>query len=94
MDEFIREGWLSKEELILHRMRSFHHNRVEELKIGQSRDKQDKTGKLLIHCIPEQAITSRTRYSARELNKHGQELSAPDCTLLESAIQCGWIRLF
>ena len=80
MDEFVSQGWLSKEELILHRMRSFHRNRVEELKSGQSRDKQEKSGKLLIHCIPEQAITSRNRYSARELQKHGQGLRAPDCT--------------
>ena len=77
MDEFVSQGWLSKEELILHRMRSFHRNRVEELTIGQARDKQEKDGKLLIHCIPEQAIVSRTRYSVRELQKHGQELRAP-----------------
>ena len=79
MDEFIRNGWLSKEELILHRMRSFHQRRIEELTLGQSQDKQDRTGKLLIHCIPEQAITYRNRYSARDLQKHGQELRAPDC---------------
>ena len=80
MDEFIRNGWLSREELILHRMRSFHQTRVAELKSGQSRDKQDKTGKVLIHCIPEQAITSRKRFSAHELSERGQELRAPNCT--------------
>jgi hypothetical protein len=80
MDEFILNGWLSREELILHRMRSFHRNRVEELKSGQSRDKQEKNGKLVIHCIPEQAIVSRTRYSVRELSKHSQELKAPNCS--------------
>ena len=80
MDETTLNGWLSREELILHRMRSFHRNRVEELKSGQTRDKQEKNGKLVIHCIPEQAIMSRTRYSVRELSKHGQELRAPDCS--------------
>jgi len=79
MDEFICNGWLSREELILHRMRSFHRNRVEELK-GQSRDKQEKNGKLVIHCIPEQAVTSRKRFSVSDLSKHSQELRAPDCS--------------
>lgn len=79
MDEHVRECWLSKEELIFHRMRSFHHRRIAELKGGQSADKEDRNGKLLIHCIPEQAITSRKRYSGHELQQHGQELRAPDC---------------
>ena len=80
MDETTLNGWLSREELVLHRMRSFHRNRVEELKSSQTRDKQEKNGKLVIHCIPEQAIVSRTRYSVRELSKHSQELRAPDCS--------------
>jgi hypothetical protein len=80
MDELIFNGWLSKEELILHRMRSFHRNRIEELKSGQARDKQEKNGKLVIHCIPEQAVTSRKRFSVSDLSKHSQELRAPDCS--------------
>ena len=93
MDEFICNGWLSREELILHRMRSFHQTRIEEMKSSESRDKQERSGKLLIHCIPEQAITSRNRYSAHELSKHSQELRAPDLHLLESPLQCRWVRL-
>jgi hypothetical protein len=78
MDELVFNGWLSREELILHRMRSFHRKRIEDLRIGQPRDKQEKDGKLLIHCIPEQAIMSRKRFTVSELRKHGEALRAPD----------------
>jgi hypothetical protein len=79
MDHVVPDGWLSKEEIILHRMRCFHQRRIDEMKVGQPSDKQGTSGKLLIHCIPEQAITSRRRYTARELKEHGHGLMPPGC---------------
>lgn len=78
MDQVVPNGWLSEEEIILHRMLSFHQRRIDEAKDDISSDGHERSGKMLIHCIPEQAVISRKRYAARQLKEHGRDVRPPN----------------
>ena len=69
-----REGWLSAEEVVHHRMESFHRQRVEGIVGGDSPFCLKPGGSLIIHLIPAEAVRSRKRYSASDLKAHGKGL--------------------
>jgi len=68
-------GWLSKDELVLDRMKSFHRQRVEAIQKGVKPCCLSEGGKLIVHLIPtESVLTPRMRPTA-ELQQHGRHVA-------------------
>src|SRR5437773_89861 len=67
-------GWLSEEELILHRMETFHRERVAALMAGQTPFKPSDNKLLILHVVPEESVRSRVRFSVSELQKRAPNL--------------------
>ena len=68
-------GWLSKDEIVLTRMRSFHHLRVEAIQKGVKPCCLAEGGKLIVHLIPEESIVAPTMRPASKLQQHGRHVS-------------------
>jgi hypothetical protein len=59
--------WLNEEELLFHRMESFHHQRVEVIAKGESPLRHQTSGVLVAHFVPIASVRSRVRYEGAEL---------------------------
>lgn len=66
-----REGWLSVEELVHHRMVSFHREQVQAIVNGEAAFRLKPGGSVIVHLIPVEAVRARKRYTASELKNHG-----------------------
>ena len=73
MDQIV-PGWLSIEELVRHRMESFHHERVRAIADGTAPFPLVSGGKLVVHLIPEESICSPKRFTALELKAQGKTI--------------------
>lgn len=70
MDQIV-PGWLSIEELVRHRMESFHRERVQLIADGAAPFPLVPGGKLVVHLIPEDAVRTSKRYTASDLKARG-----------------------
>ena len=68
--------WLSEDEVLFHRMESFHHERVDALGSGQSPLGTRDSGILVLHLIPRSAVQSRFRFDGAKLKEHGRAIPA------------------
>ena len=68
------EGCLWAEELVHHRMVSYHRQRVEAIIGGDSPFRLKPGGRLIVHLIPAESVRSRKRFTASELKAHGNAL--------------------
>ncbi len=71
MDQVI-PGWLSVEELVHHRMESFHRERVRAIVAGEAPFRLKGEAMLVVHLIPLESVGCPKRYTAFELKLHGQ----------------------
>jgi hypothetical protein len=69
--ERIASGWLSADELVLHRMASFHRERVGAIVAGDASFPLEDGSKLIVHLLPEVSERSRVRFTASDLKAHG-----------------------
>lgn len=63
--------WLSADELVLHRMKSFHRERGRAIVAGDAPFPLVDGSKLVVHLIPEASERSRVRFTASDLKTHG-----------------------
>lgn len=68
--------FLSEEEVLFHRMQTFHHQRVEAIEKGKSPLGHRKDGILVAHLIPVESVRSRLRYEASKLKEAASGISA------------------
>ena len=74
--ERINQTFLSEEELLFHRMGTFHQQRVERIASGQSPLGKRDDGFLVVHLLPHSSFTSRQRFDGATLKQHGSKMSA------------------
>jgi hypothetical protein len=65
-------NWLSKEELIFHRMEKFHRERVDNLANGKAPLSKHVNGTLVVHLIPQACVISRNQFEGAKLKEHGR----------------------
>jgi|GEM_PF-4148689 len=63
--------WLSEDEVIFHRMNSFHCQRVDALAAGRSPLDKPEGGVLILHLIPRSCVQGRGRFDGAKLKEHG-----------------------
>lgn len=63
--------WLSEDELIFHRIESFHRERVDSLATGRSPLDKPEGGILVLHLIPRSCAQGRCRFDGAKLKEHG-----------------------
>jgi hypothetical protein len=68
-------NFLSEDEIVLDRMRSFHRQRVEAIRNKEKPFVLGEGGKLIVHLIPVGTVWSPKRFTASELKEHGQNLN-------------------
>lgn len=68
--------FLSEDEVLFHRMESFHRQRVEIIASGQSPLGKRDDGFLVVHLLPHRCFKSRDRFDGATLKVHGSKLSA------------------
>ena len=64
-------NWLSKDELLFHRMVTFHRQRLEAIASGPSNLAEHEKGYLLIHLIPQHVVVDRIRLDTTQLKQQG-----------------------
>ena len=67
--------FLTEEEILFHRMETFHRQRVEMIANGYSPLGKMKDGVLVIHLIPQSSVMTRLRFEATKLIQAGNALS-------------------
>jgi hypothetical protein len=75
MNEPLSRPFLSEDEILFHRMESFHRTRVEEIAAGRSPLGTQDDGFLAVHLLPHSCFTSRRRFDGGSLKQHGATLS-------------------
>jgi len=70
------QPWLSEDEVLFHRMETFHRQRVEAIAAGQSPLSKRDDGFLVVHLMPRSCVQSRLRFDGAKLHEHGSKLSA------------------
>jgi hypothetical protein len=70
------QTFLSEDEMLFHRMESFHRQRVELIATGHSPLGMREDGFLVIHLIPHSAFKYRERFDGSKLKQHGSKLPA------------------
>lgn len=70
-------GWLSNDEIVLHRARAFHDERVRALatELPALPPEEGTPTAVVAHLVPAEAIQSRKRLSAAELKQNSQHFS-------------------
>lgn len=68
--------FLTEEEVLFHRMQTFHQQRVEAIAKGKSPLGQRKDGILVAHFIPIESARSRLRYEDTKLKEAASGISA------------------
>lgn len=68
--------WLNEDEILFHRMESFHRQRVEWIANGQSPLGKRANGILVIHFIPVASVRSRNRFEGSILKDPAASISA------------------
>lgn len=63
--------WLSADELVLHRMESFHRERGRAIVAGDAPFPLVDGSKLVVHLIPEASERTRVRFTASDLKTQG-----------------------
>lgn len=76
MNEPVNHAFLSEEEILLHRMETFHRQRVERIASGQSPLGKRDDGFLVVHLLPHSLFKVRQRFDGSTLKQHGSKLSA------------------
>ena len=66
--------WLSEEELLFHRMVTFHRDRVEAVAANAKAFTKQGKGFLVIHLIPVQSVASRGRFESTKLKEFGSKI--------------------
>lgn len=74
MNEPIYQAFLSEEEILFHRMESFHRQRVEMIAVGQSPLGKRDDGFLVVHLLPHGSFKARNRFDGAMLKQHGSKL--------------------
>jgi hypothetical protein len=74
MSEATVHGWLSPEEIVQQRMRSFHRERVEAIHKDQSHLRLTDPTRLIVHLMPEEALRAPKSLSAADLKRAGQPI--------------------
>lgn len=69
--EQVLPGWFTAEELLLHRMETFHRERVHAVAGGEAPFALKKGPMLVVHLIPSESVRSRRRFSATDLASKG-----------------------
>ena len=67
-------GWLSEEELVFHRMLTFHRERIAELSANTQMNSHVGKGILIVHLIPKQSIVARTQVATKQLKEYGSRV--------------------
>jgi hypothetical protein len=65
-------GWLNDAEVTLHRMRTFHRDRVETIRKDESHVRLTDAARLILHLIPEEAVRAPKSFSAIDLKRASQ----------------------
>ena len=65
-------GWLDPAEIILHRMRSFHRERVLAIQKDESHVRLADPSRLILHLIPEEAVHVPKTLAAADLKRASQ----------------------
>lgn len=68
--------WLSQDDLIFNRLKSFHRQRVDSLVAGSPSLHKPENGFIVLHLIPEECLIGRSRFSGLELRTHGGNMPA------------------
>jgi hypothetical protein len=68
------EPWLTEEEVLFHRMESFHRHRVETITTGQSPLGKCNGGLLVVHLIPRSCVQDRPRLDGAKLKEHASSV--------------------
>jgi hypothetical protein len=66
--------WLTEDEILFHRMETFHRERVEAIAVGNSPLGKRKNGLLVVHLIPIACVKSRLRIDSVALKEKGTSL--------------------
>lgn len=69
--------WLSEDEVLHHRMESFHRQRVEAVNGENSLLTVRGGGILVLHLIPQSCVFGRARFDGAKLKEHGNSVHAP-----------------
>jgi hypothetical protein len=67
---------LSKEDLILQRLRGFHAGRVKHLSETLKLNERE-AGMLVFHLVPETSLSGRARFDGSDLKKHSEGMGPP-----------------
>lgn len=67
-------GWLSEEELVFHRMLTFHRERIAEVSANTQMNSHVGKGILIVHLIPKQSIVARTQVATKQLKEYGSRV--------------------
>jgi hypothetical protein len=70
-------GWFSADELLFHRMESFHRERVREIGAGEAPFRMKAGGAIILHLIPTISVLAPRRFTGAELKEHGQRILPP-----------------
>lgn len=76
MNDSLNGPWLSEEEVLLHRVESFHRGRTNTLVAGETPVGTRQDGVLLVHLIPVSSFRVRIQYEGTFLKEHGKEVGA------------------
>jgi hypothetical protein len=68
--------WLSEEEVLFHRMDSFHRQRVEAIGSGKTPQSVREGGLLIVHLFPLSSVRNRNHCDVPKLFEHGKEIPA------------------
>lgn len=66
--------WVSKEELVFHRMVTFHRERVASVAANVKSLSQHGKGILVVHLIPQQCVLGRSRCESAKLKEHASRV--------------------
>ncbi len=66
--------WLSRDEVIFHRMDTFHRERVDDLANGKPPLSKHVNGTLVVHLIPQACVISRKQFDGGKLKAHSNAI--------------------
>lgn len=69
-------AFLTEEEVLFHRMETFHRQRVKMIETGRSPIGALNDGVLVVHLIPQSSVASRIQLDGAKLTQAGRSLSA------------------
>lgn len=76
MNESCRQAFFSEEEIVLHRMETFHRQRVALIAAGQSPLGNRREAYLVVHLFPHCSFRNRKRFDGPTLAQHGANVPA------------------